>query len=85
MKKIAYNNVDILLKELIVFFSILLFLLFSATAVLSNDFFHKVIITDGRAVIINGDKETGVGIMEMEEGLDTGKVLFEESIKPRIV
>ncbi len=58
MKKIAYNNVDILLKELIVFFSILLFLLFSATAVLANDFFHKVVIADGRAVIINGDKET---------------------------
>ena len=31
--------------------------------------------------ILNGDKYTGVGIMKMEVGLDTGDVLIEEMIK----
>ncbi len=30
--------------------------------------------------IINGDKETGIGIMHMEKGLDTGPILVEEKI-----
>ena len=58
MKKIVYNNFEILIKELLVFFTTLLILLFAATAILAEDFFHKVVIADGRAVIINGDKET---------------------------
>ncbi|HGY5536369.1 MAG TPA: methionyl-tRNA formyltransferase, partial [Prochlorococcus sp.] len=31
--------------------------------------------------ILSGDKVTGVGIMAMEEGLDTGPVLLQESIE----
>ncbi len=31
--------------------------------------------------LINGDKFTGVGIMKMNEGLDTGDLLLEEKIK----
>ena len=31
--------------------------------------------------ILSGDKYTGVGIMKMEEGLDTGDLLIEEKIK----
>ena len=31
--------------------------------------------------ILSGDKFTGVGIMKMEEGLDTGNILVEEKIK----
>ncbi len=31
--------------------------------------------------ILNGDKETGVGIMAMEKGLDTGPVLIEKSLQ----
>ena len=31
-------------------------------------------------VILEGDAETGVGVMAMEEGLDTGPVLIEERI-----
>ncbi len=31
--------------------------------------------------ILKGDPFTGVGIMKMEEGLDTGDILFEEKIK----
>ncbi len=31
--------------------------------------------------LINGKKETGVGIMKMEEGLDTGPILLEKKIK----
>ncbi len=30
--------------------------------------------------IINGEKETGITIMEMEEGLDSGPILLQESI-----
>ena len=58
MKKIVYNNFEVLIKELLVFFTTLLILLFTATAILAEDFFHKVVIADGRAVIIDGDKET---------------------------
>ena len=31
--------------------------------------------------LLSGDKFTGIGIMKMEEGLDTGDILIEESIK----
>jgi len=31
--------------------------------------------------LLSGDKYTGVGIMKMEEGLDTGDILIEEKIK----
>ena len=31
--------------------------------------------------LLKGDKYTGVGIMKMEEGLDTGDILIEEKIK----
>tara|TARA_Y100001968_G_scaffold321985_1_gene357319 strand:- start:223 stop:1242 length:1020 start_codon:yes stop_codon:yes gene_type:complete len=30
--------------------------------------------------ILNGDEQTGIGIMQMEEGLDTGPVLIEEKV-----
>ncbi len=35
--------------------------------------------------LINGDKETGVGVMQMEEGLDTGPILIEKTIKIEII
>jgi len=31
--------------------------------------------------LLSGDKSTGVGIMKMEEGLDTGDILLEEEIR----
>ena len=31
--------------------------------------------------LLSGDKTTGIGIMKMEEGLDTGDILIEECIK----
>ena len=34
--------------------------------------------------LLSGDKYTGVGIMKMEEGLDTGDILIEEKIKIEI-
>ena len=58
MKKIAYSKVDELLKELTVFFSSLLFLLFFTTFLVAQDFSHREIITNGRAVIIDNDEET---------------------------
>ena len=33
------------------------------------------------AAILNGEKETGITIMQMNEGLDTGDILFSESVK----
>ena len=56
MKKLAYNKVDTFIKELVVFFTTLLFFLFGATYLIANDFDHKVIIAEGRSVIINGDE-----------------------------
>ena len=58
MKKIAYSKVDELLKELTVFFSSLLFLLFFTTFLVAQDFSHREIVTNGRAVIIDNDEET---------------------------
>lgn len=33
-----------------------------------------------QAAIINGDKETGITIMKMDEGLDTGPIIFQKNI-----
>ena len=56
MKRIIYSKVDLLVKELIVFFVTLLFLLFGSTLLLAEEFSHKTVITEGRAVIIDGDE-----------------------------
>ena len=34
-----------------------------------------------QAAILNGDEETGVTIMKMDKGLDTGPIIYQESIK----
>jgi len=57
LKRIVYNKVDVLIKELAVFFVSLLFLLFGSTYILAQDFSHKTIITEGRAVIIDGNED----------------------------
>ena len=53
-----YNKVDELLKELILFFSSLLFFLFFTTYLVAQDFKHTEVVSEGRAVIIEGDEET---------------------------
>jgi len=58
LKKIPYSKVDTLLKELSFFFSSLLFFLFLSTYLVAQDFSYKEIISEGRAVIINGDEDT---------------------------
>ena len=58
MRRIAYNKVDELLKELILFFSSLLFFLFFTTYLVAQDFKHTEVVSEGRAVIIEGDEET---------------------------
>ena len=58
MKRIPYNKVDELLKELTVFFSSLLFFLFFTTFLVAQDFKHTEVVSEGRAVIIEGDVET---------------------------
>ena len=58
MKRIIYNKVDELLKELILFFSSLLFFLFFTTYLVAQDFKHTEVVSEGRAVIIEGDEET---------------------------
>lgn len=34
-----------------------------------------------QAAILNGDSETGITIMQMDEGLDTGAIIWQEKIK----
>ena len=57
MKKFSYNKVDSLIIELIIFFTTLLFFLFTSTILLSQEISHKVIISEGRSVIIDGNEE----------------------------
>ena len=57
MKKFTYNKVDSLIKELIVFVTTLLFFLFSSTLLIAQEISHKSIVTEGRAVIIEGNEE----------------------------
>ena len=57
MKRIVYNKVDILIKELVVFFFTLLFLLFGSTYIVAQDFSHKTVVSEGRAVIIDGNED----------------------------
>ncbi len=57
MKKFTYNKVDSLIKELIIFFTVLLFFLFSSTLLVAQEISHKAIISEGRAVIIDGNEE----------------------------
>ena len=57
MKRIVYNKVDILIKELVVFFVTLLFLLFGSTYIVAQDFSHKTVVSEGRAVIIDGNED----------------------------
>ncbi|MEK7097541.1 MAG: methionyl-tRNA formyltransferase [Patescibacteria group bacterium] len=33
-----------------------------------------------QAAILNGDKETGITIMKMDKGLDTGPIIYQESV-----
>ena len=58
MKKIPCSKIDELLKELTLFFSSLLFVLFFTTYLVAQDFKHIEVISEGRAVIIEGDEET---------------------------
>lgn len=56
-KKIEYNTFDMVLKELVFFFSSILCVLLISTYVLASEFDIKEIVSDGRAVIIDGDKK----------------------------
>jgi len=58
LKKIPCSKIDELLKELTLFFSSLLFVLFFTTYLVAQDFKHIEVISEGRAVIIEGDEET---------------------------
>tara|TARA_E500000075_G_scaffold133834_1_gene148769 strand:+ start:540 stop:1718 length:1179 start_codon:yes stop_codon:yes gene_type:complete len=57
LKKFHYNKADTLIKELAIFFSTLLFFLFGATLVVGKEYTHKSIISEGRAVIVDGNEE----------------------------
>ena len=56
MKKIEYNSYDVLLKQLVYFFSTLLVLLLGSTYLIANELGYKEIISNGRAVIIEGNE-----------------------------
>ena len=57
MKKFTYNKVDSVIKELIIFITILLFFLFTSTLLVAQEISHKAIISEGRAVIVDGNEE----------------------------
>ena len=57
LKKIEYNTFDIVLKDLVIFFSSVLFVLLLSTYTLASEYDVKEIVTEGRAVIIDGDKK----------------------------
>ena len=56
MKKFTYNKVDSVIKELIVFVTTLLFFLFASTLLVAQEISHKAIISEGRAVIVDGNE-----------------------------
>ena len=57
LKKIEYNTFDAVLKDLVIFFSSVLFVLLLSTYALASEYDVKEIVTEGRAVIIDGDKK----------------------------
>ena len=56
-RKVEYNLFDVVLRELVSFFLSVLFLLLISTYALADSFGLKEIITEGRAVVIDGNKE----------------------------
>ena len=56
-RKVEYNLFDVVLRELVSFFLRVLFLLLISTYALADSFGLKEIITEGRAVVIDGNKE----------------------------
>ncbi len=56
MKKIEYNTFDVLLKQLVYFFGTLLTILLLSTYLIANEIGYKEIISNGRAVIIEGNE-----------------------------
>ena len=57
LKKIEYNTFDVVLKDLVLFFSSVLFVLLLSTYTLASEYNVKEIVTEGRAVIIDGNKK----------------------------
>lgn len=57
MRKIEYNSFDVILKQLVYFFSTLLIILLGSTYLVANEIGYKEIITEGRSVIIDGDED----------------------------
>ena len=57
MKKFTYNKVDSVIKEFIIFITTLLFFLFTSTLLVAQEISHKAIISEGRAVIVDGNEE----------------------------
>ena len=56
MKKFTYNKVDSVIKELIIIITTLLFFLFTSTLLVAQEISHKAIISEGRAVIVDGNE-----------------------------
>ena len=55
MKKIEYNSFDVVLKQVIYFLTTLLTILLFSTYLVANEVGYKEILSNGRAVIINGN------------------------------
>ena len=57
LKKIEYNTIDSVLKDLVLFFSSVLCVLLLSTYTLASEYDIKEIVTEGRAVLIDGDEK----------------------------
>ncbi len=55
MKKIEYNSFDVLLKQLVYFFTSLLLILLGSTYLIANEIGYKEVFSSGRSVIIDGN------------------------------
>ncbi len=55
MKKIQYHSFDVILRQLVYFFSSLLIILLGSTYLIANEIGFKEVFSKGRAVIIDGD------------------------------
>ena len=55
MKKIEYNSFDVLLKQIIYFLMTLLTILLFSIYLVATEIGYKEILSNGRAVIINGN------------------------------
>ena len=69
MKKIEYSSFDVVLKQVIYFLTTLLTILLFSTYLVANEVGYKEILSNGRAVIINGNVDLAKKKRALEDAL----------------